>query len=157
MRKSYLGCIALVGIMLAACSNPGVLADEGYALELAAVSALIEQILSRPGTIEAICVELASDATGDSAAADLRAMHDAGNVELLAADGCEEVDYSLRMRGGGQAISVSARSPERSGRNRADVRVFTSTGPHDFAAYRCTFRLRDESWRIEECKLEAIT
>jgi hypothetical protein len=157
MRKSCSRCLALAGIMVAACSNPAIRADEGYALELAAASALVEQILSRPGPIEAICIELASDAEGDSAVMDLRAIHGAGDVELLAADGCEVVDYVLKRRGGGQAISVTARAPELDSRHRAQVRVFTSTGSRDFVAYRCTLRRGDDSWMLEQCDLEAIT
>jgi hypothetical protein len=157
MGKSCSNRLVLVGVVLAACWNPSVGSGEGYGLEVAALSEIVRRIVSNPGPIEAICINLTNGTARDSALPDLEADHSFGNVELLPADGCEEVEGVLRKRGGGQAISVTTRTPKLDGGDRARVQVITSTGSRDVAAYRCTLRRSGNAWTLQQCKLEAVT
>lgn len=153
MRITWPCVVVLGGTILAACSTPDVGSDEASAPVLAAAAEIIRGILSNPGSVEAICVDLMDGIDVDS----LPGL-DPDGVEILPKDGCVVVEIALVKReGGGQAISVSAVEPEFRGPDRARVQIITSTGSNDLAAYACDVRRRDTSWTVEGCDIEAIT
>jgi hypothetical protein len=87
-------------------------------------------------------------------------------VAFTYAEGCEEIDgqlYALSSRpevGPSRAIWLGVGVPEArgfiDGSDEAEVRVFTSTGLDDLAAYACRVRRDGAAWSAERCELEAV-
>lgn len=140
-------------LALSACAPGGHPPVDPGAVQLAAATEIVASIAANPGSIVAICVGYA----GEWVQPALPAI-DAPTPALEGMDACVERGVRLvSANDGGQAISVRVGAPEPRGDLRAEVPVLTSTGSIDLAAYTCTVRRREGTWRSEGCALEAIS
>jgi len=138
---------------LARCTTPETSAVDAAAIQVAAATHIVGEIASNPGGITTVCVSYG----GAWSTPRLPALeHD--TVRVLDSDGCEEVAGVLRDRDeGGQAISARVGIPKMVTSSRAEVRVITSTGSFDVAAYQCALKREEALWTTKGCELEAIS
>ncbi len=150
--RATFACGALVAL---ACSAPPAVEDMAAA-QVAAATQVAEAIARNPGPLETICVAYSGGWEDPPLPAGV------AGIAFAYADGCREIDGQLFAGGSSpeeaesRAIWLGVSEPEARGSNEATVRVFTSTGLDDAAAYACTVRRADSSWTAEGCDLEAI-
>lgn len=145
--------VAPLAFAVGACSAPELITGDVAAVQHAAATEIVASIVAHPGSIVVVCVGY----EGGGGRPELPSV--GGPAPLIAgADGCVEREGRLTpVDGSGQAVSVTVRTPEATGRSSAGVAVLTSTGGGDLAVYRCTIRNADGAWHPDGCELEAIS